>query len=115
MGTTLIDRIASVTFQNGILRVDCIAAGPNNEERASGTLLIPANQAHVVLQSLIGAAQELDRRMRGARLQTDAGKPDNVEDDQASATASPRETPTSTASNGSPGVRANGKKQPSVN
>jgi hypothetical protein len=64
MSITLIDRIASVTFQHGLLRVDCVAAGPNNEERPSGTLLIPANQAGPVLQALIGATQELDRRVR---------------------------------------------------
>jgi hypothetical protein len=45
MSVILIDRIGSVVFHNGILRFDCMAAGPNGEERAAGTLLIPANQA----------------------------------------------------------------------
>ena len=64
MSITLIDRIGSVTFQNGLRRVDCVASGPNNEEHPSGTLLIPANQAGPLLQALIGATQELDRRVR---------------------------------------------------
>jgi hypothetical protein len=64
MTVILIDRVGSVVFQNGILRFDCIVAGPNGEERPAGTLLIPANQASAVLQSLIGATKELDRRLR---------------------------------------------------
>jgi hypothetical protein len=64
MSTVLIDRIGAVVLQNGVMRIDCVAAGPNSEERPSGTLLIPASQAGTVLQSLVGAAQELDRRIR---------------------------------------------------
>ena len=64
MSVILVDRVGSVVFHNGVLRVDCIASGPNNEERLAGTLPIPANQAAAVLQSLVGAAQELDKRLR---------------------------------------------------
>jgi hypothetical protein len=64
MSVILIDRIGAVMFHNGVLRVDCVESGPNNQERPAGTLLIPANQAAVVLQSLIKATQELDRRVR---------------------------------------------------
>jgi len=62
MSVTLVDRIGSVVFHDGILRV--VAAGPNNEKRPAGPLLIPANQAAAVLQSFVGAAQELDKRLR---------------------------------------------------
>jgi hypothetical protein len=75
MSVILIDRIGAVTFNNGILRVDCIASGPNREDRPAGTLLIPANQAAVVLQSLIKATQELDRRMREQAQAANAGNP----------------------------------------
>ena len=76
MSVILVDRVGSVVFHNGILRVDCIASGPNNEERLAGTLLIPANQAAAVLQSLVGAAQELDKRLREqARQATTADAP----------------------------------------
>jgi hypothetical protein len=64
MSTVLIDRVGAVMLQNGVMRIDCVAAGPNGEERPSGTLLIPASQVASVLQSLVGAAQELDRRIR---------------------------------------------------
>lgn len=73
MTTILTDRIGSVIFQNGILRVDCMTAGPNNQERLSGTMLVPVNQAGAVLQSLIGAMQELDRRLREQIKQNQAG------------------------------------------
>jgi len=64
MSVIIIDRIGAVVIQNGILRVDCLVAGPNGEERPAGTLIIPANQVGTVLQSLVGAAQEIDRRLR---------------------------------------------------
>lgn len=64
MSVTLIDSVKSVTFHNGVLRVDCFAAGPNNEERLSGTLLIPGGQARQVLNALVNATQELERRVR---------------------------------------------------
>jgi Tfp pilus assembly protein PilF len=61
----LIDGIKAVTIHNGVLRIDCVAAGPNNEERPSGTLLIPGNQAGPILRSLIQGVQELEKKMRG--------------------------------------------------
>ncbi len=64
MSVILVDRIGAVVFHNGVLRIDCIATGPNGEDRPSGTLLLPLNQAGAVLRSLIGAAQEVDRRLR---------------------------------------------------
>ena len=76
MSMTLIDGIKAVIFSNGILRIDCVATGPNNEERPSGTLLIPVNQAAQVLKVLVGAAQELDKRLReqqAAQQQPTAG------------------------------------------
>jgi hypothetical protein len=45
-------------------RIDCMAVGPNNEERLSATLLIPGNQAGHILQSLTQALQELEKRLR---------------------------------------------------
>jgi len=75
LSVILIDRVGAVVFHNGVLRVDCVAAGPNNEDRPSGTLLIPTNQAAVVLKSLIGATQELDRRLREQMRQAAAANP----------------------------------------
>ena len=59
-----IDAVKAVTIHNGLLRVDCAAAGPNNEERSSGTLLIPGNQRGPILRALTQAIQELDKRLR---------------------------------------------------
>ena len=76
MSVTLIDGLKTVAFHNGVLRIDCVAAGPNGEERPSGTLLIPGNQAGPVLQALVKATQELDKRLReqqAAQQQAPAG------------------------------------------
>jgi len=64
MSVILIDGLKTVGFHNGILRIECIQAGPNGEERPSGTLLIPGNQAGHVLKALVAATQELEKRLR---------------------------------------------------
>jgi hypothetical protein len=52
MSVILVDRIGSIVLHNGLLRIDCITAGPNKEERAGGTLLIPGNQGDSCGQKL---------------------------------------------------------------
>jgi hypothetical protein len=64
MSVTFIDSLKTLAYHNGVLRIDCIVAGPNGEERPSGTLLIPGNQAAQVLKALVSATQELDKRLR---------------------------------------------------
>lgn len=72
MSVILIDSLKAVAIHNGILRIDCVAVGPNGEERDSGTLLIPGHQAGAVLKVLVEATQELDRRLREAAAQQQA-------------------------------------------
>jgi len=69
MATTLIDGIKAVSLQNGIVRIDCSEGGPNNEERLSGTLLVPANRAGQVVAALTQAFQELDKKIREQQQQ----------------------------------------------
>jgi hypothetical protein len=69
MSVTLIDGIKSVTFHNGTVRIDCISAGPNNEERPSGTLLIPGNQVGQILRTLTQAMQDLEKKIRELQQQ----------------------------------------------
>jgi hypothetical protein len=64
MSPILIDSITNVTFVGGLVRVDCTAAGPNNEQRLSGTLLIPAAQAATIVNALASALRELHSRQR---------------------------------------------------
>jgi hypothetical protein len=64
MQTLLIDGIKDVVLHNGMLRVDCVSAGPNGQEQHSGTLLIPANIAGAVVQTLANAFTELDKKIR---------------------------------------------------
>jgi len=69
MSEVLIDAIKAITFHNGVLRIHCIEVGPNNEERPSGTLLIPGNQAGSILGSLTQAVQQLDKKIREQQVQ----------------------------------------------
>ena len=64
MPIMLIDGIKDVVLHNGLVRVDCVSAGPNNQQQSSGTLLIPANIAGPVVQALVNALAELDRKIR---------------------------------------------------
>jgi hypothetical protein len=64
MQILLVDGIKDVVLHNGVLRVDCVAAGPNGQQQPSGTLLIPANIAGPVVQTLVNALAELDRKIR---------------------------------------------------
>jgi hypothetical protein len=70
MSVIMMDSVKTVAYYNGVLRIDCIAAGPNGEERLSGTLLIPGNQAGQVLKGLVEAIQELEKRIQGQTQQT---------------------------------------------
>jgi len=60
----MIDGIKDIVMHNGVVRIDCVAAGPNGEVRQSGTLVIPGVATAAVLQTIVGAMQELDKKMR---------------------------------------------------
>jgi hypothetical protein len=62
MSQILIDGISNVLVASGLVRVDCVAMGPNNERRPSGTLLIPGPAAGPVLSALVKAMKELQRK-----------------------------------------------------
>ena len=64
MSQILIDAVSNVTLANGVVRVDCVIIGPNDEQRPSGTLLIPGLQAGAVLNALVNALQELQRKQQ---------------------------------------------------
>jgi hypothetical protein len=64
MSMIMVDGIKDIVFHNGIVRIDCLSAGPNGEQRSSGTIVIPANVTGPILQSLANAMQELDKKIR---------------------------------------------------
>ena len=64
----VIDRINAIAVGNGVVRIECLAASPSGQEKPSGTLLIPAVVAGPVIQSLVGAMQELDKKAREAAV-----------------------------------------------
>jgi len=69
MTTTLIEGIKAVSLQNGIVRIDTFEGGPNNEERVTGTLLVPANRAGQIVGALTQALQELEKKIREQQSQ----------------------------------------------
>jgi hypothetical protein len=64
MSVIVVDGIKDVVFHNGIVRIDCVSAGPNGEQRPSGTIVIPGAITGPILQALANAMQELDKKMR---------------------------------------------------
>ena len=71
MSQILIDAISNVTVAGGLVRVDCVAVGPNNQQRPSGTLLIPGPQAGAVLNR----AGERDEGAAAQAAGTDRRRP----------------------------------------
>jgi hypothetical protein len=72
MSQILIDGISSVAAVSGLIRVDCVTMGPNNQQRPSGTLLIPGPAAGPVLTALVNAMKELQRKQQ--EQSTSAGR-----------------------------------------
>jgi len=66
MSVVFIDRIANVTISNGVIRIDCIEVAPNNQERPSGTLMIPANQMGPFVHTLVNAGQQIGQKIQEA-------------------------------------------------
>jgi len=60
----VVDRISNIAVSNGILRIECVSVSAAGEEKPSGTVLIPANVAAPVVQSLVNGMQELDKKLR---------------------------------------------------
>ena len=64
MNTIVIDGLREAVFHNGVLRVECMAAGQGGALTPSGTLVIPAAVATQIVQGLAKALQELDQKVR---------------------------------------------------
>ena len=73
MTQMLVDGIANVTLHAGLVRVECIAAGPSGKSQPSGTLLIPGPSAMQILQALIKSTQELEKKLREQQNSAVAG------------------------------------------
>jgi hypothetical protein len=69
----VVDRIANIAVMNGILRIECVAVTAAGQERPSGTVLIPANVAGAVVQSLVKGMQELDKKLRETAAASNPG------------------------------------------
>ena len=72
----VIDRISNLTVSNGVLRIECVAVNAAGQEKPSGMVLIPANVAGAVVQSLVNGTQELDKKRREAMAASNVGLPE---------------------------------------
>ncbi len=70
MNQILVDSIASLSIQNGVLRIACMAAGADGQLQSSGTLVIPGPIAVHVLNALIQGTQELDKKLKEQQTPT---------------------------------------------
>ena len=64
MNQVLVDAISNISIHNSILRIECVAVGPDGKQHPSGTLVIPGAVAGPVLQALINGTKELDKKLR---------------------------------------------------
>jgi hypothetical protein len=73
MSEILSMRSATLRLPAALSRVDCVAVGPNNQQRPSGTLLIPGPQAGAGLTALVNGKKELHRKQQ-EQAATPAGR-----------------------------------------
>ena len=91
MSVILVDGLGSVMFHNGILRIECVAAGADRKGHPSGTLLIPAAQVGAILKGLINAATDVDQQLRNQAKQAATSR------EAAAAATAPEAAPESAA------------------
>ena len=63
MTRVLIDAISNLAIHNGVLRIECMAVGPDGQQHDSGTLVIPGAVAGQVLQTLVNGIQALEKKL----------------------------------------------------
>lgn len=71
----LIEGLGSVTYVNGILRVQCVSVNPKGDYSNSGTLEIPGANVNDVLNGLIASAKGIEEKLNeNAGLDNDSKK-----------------------------------------
>ena len=74
----MVDRVANVAVANGILRLECVAMSSTGQEKPSGTILIPAVVAGQVIQGLVNALQDLDKKVRETATRSGSAYPTTI-------------------------------------
>ena len=59
----LVEGLGSVTFVNGILRVECSKVDPRGKLVSSGTIEIPGSSLNAVLNGLIESAKGIEEKL----------------------------------------------------
>jgi hypothetical protein len=59
----LVESITKASLSNGIVRLQCLRTNSDGQQTESAELLIPANRAGAVAQSLVKALRDIERQM----------------------------------------------------
>lgn len=68
------DAISQVHLANGVLRIELVQVGADNQTTPAGSLVIPANQVQAVVGALARAVNDIGERMRQAQEQGGQGQ-----------------------------------------
>ena len=68
----IVEGLGSITFVNGILRVQLTAIDPDGKIRETGTIEIPGTKVADVIQGLAGAAQGISNKLNEGTDQKDS-------------------------------------------
>jgi len=73
----LVEGLGSVTFVNGVLRVQAVAVGASGEVIETGNIEIPGNKVGDVINGLNNAASDISDKLVGDTGQTTSEKKEN--------------------------------------
>lgn len=59
----LVEGISKASLSNGIVRLQCLRTNSDGQQTESAELLIPANRAGAVAQSLMKALRDIERQL----------------------------------------------------
>jgi len=67
MNFMMIEKLGSVSLRNGVVRIQCLAAGADGTEQVAGELIIPAAQYGQVAGGFQAAGRQLQEKLEQAR------------------------------------------------
>jgi hypothetical protein len=79
----LVEGLGSVTFVNGILRIQCTSVDPEGKAQESGTIEIPGSAVGTVIQGMSAAAQGISDKLNENAETPKENKKDNGKDKKA--------------------------------
>ena len=62
----LIEQIGAATFANGLVRIQCLAAGADGQLKETGTIEVPGNVAAELVNALVNTLNSLETQLSEA-------------------------------------------------